>query len=323
MQARVSTGGRLHFGFTNLSLAHDRLYGSLGVALDEPRVTVTAEPADTLDCDHPVATQHAREVLDLLDLPGAIVRVEDELPRHVGLGSGTQFALATLVAIARAHGQEADVRRHAPDLGRGGRSGVGIAAFEIGGLVLDAGHPAERFTTERPTRGEWTVPSVLSRHAVPTDWRFLLVRPDLPAGRNGEDEDASMRTVVERADPGVADRIAGTVLRRALPAVADADHVAFGRAVEEIGRLNGRWYADEQGGVYRPPVGGIVDELGDSQTVTGVGQSSWGPLVYGVTTAEYADEARTAAAATLDANGVEGVVSVVSPANEGARITVD
>lgn len=323
MQVRISAGGRLHFGFTNLSLAHDRLYGSLGVALDEPRVTVTAEPADTLACDHKIARRHARVVLDLLDLPGARVRVESELPRHVGLGSGTQFALATLTAISTAYDHEPAIRERAPQLGRGGRSGVGVAAFETGGLVLDAGHPAERFTTERPPRGEWAVPSITTRHAVPDDWRFVVVLPDLPSGRNGEDEDASMRNVVERADPGIADRIAGTVLRRALPAVADGDHVAFGRAVEEIGRLNGRWYADAQGGVYRPPVGAIVDELGDSQAVTGVGQSSWGPAVYGVTTAEYADEAVSAAREALAGLTVDGDVQVVEAANTGATVTVE
>ncbi|ERH14109.1 MAG: hypothetical protein J07HB67_00071 [halophilic archaeon J07HB67] len=30
---RVTTGGRLHFGFGNLSLAHERLYGACGVAV--------------------------------------------------------------------------------------------------------------------------------------------------------------------------------------------------------------------------------------------------------------------------------------------------
>lgn len=323
MQVRVSTGGRLHFGFTNLSLAHDRLYGSLGVALDEPRVTLIAEPANGLECDHEIAREHAGRVLDLLDLPGARVTVESELPRHVGLGSGTQFALATMAAVARAHDVEPDVRTRAPQLGRGGRSGVGVAAFETGGLVLDAGHPSERFTTERPPRGEWTVPDITSRHTVPEDWRFVVVLPDLPSGRNGEDEDASMRTVVERADPGIADRVAGIVLRRALPAVCDGDHVAFGRAVEEVGRLNGRWYADAQGGVYRPPVGAIVDELGDSQAVTGVGQSSWGPAVYGVTTAEYAEEAEKAARDALSGLAVAGDVQVVEAANTGASITVE
>jgi len=42
--ARVSAGARLHFGFCNLSLSHERLYGALGLGLAEPRVVVDAEP---------------------------------------------------------------------------------------------------------------------------------------------------------------------------------------------------------------------------------------------------------------------------------------
>ena len=50
---RVSVGGRLHFGFLNLALSRERLYGGLGVALAEPRVSVTAAPADGIHCTDP------------------------------------------------------------------------------------------------------------------------------------------------------------------------------------------------------------------------------------------------------------------------------
>jgi len=116
--------------------------------------------------------------------------------------------------------------------------------------VLDAGHPTARFTTDRPADGEWTVPPVAARHAVPDDWRFLLVRPDADPGRSGDARDDAMRTAVERAEPGLADRIGGIVTRRVLPAIATGNAAErFGAAVAEIARLNGAWYADEQGGV--------------------------------------------------------------------------
>ncbi|OYR86499.1 GHMP kinase, partial [Halorubrum distributum] len=46
--ARASAGARLHFGFCNLSLSHERLYGALGVGLAAPRVVVDAEPASAV-----------------------------------------------------------------------------------------------------------------------------------------------------------------------------------------------------------------------------------------------------------------------------------
>jgi beta-ribofuranosylaminobenzene 5'-phosphate synthase len=316
----VTTGGRIHFGFSNLALAHARLYGALGVALDAPRVQVTAAPAESVRCDDGDARGYVRRAVDLLDVPGARVTVADALPRHVGLGSGTQLALATLAAVARAHGLAPGARERAPALGRGGRSGVGVAAFERGGFVLDAGHPTARFTTDRPADGAWTVPPVAAHHPVPTDWRFLLVTPATDPGRSGDAEDAGMRAAVERADAGTGDRVAGAVLRRVLPAVATGSAEAFGAAVAEVGRLNGSWYADEQGGVYRPPVGELVASLSDDPAVFGAGQSSWGPTAYGVTDADRADAARAAGEAALDAAGVDGEVRVAAGRNRGARI---
>jgi len=320
MTVRVATGARLHAGFCNLSLAHERLYGSLGVALDTPRVVVEAEPADELRCEHDLAAGYARDALGLLGEEGAAVAVREELPRHAGLGSGTQLALATLAAVARAHDRAPAVRERAPDLGRGGRSGVGVAAFENGGFVLDAGQPTEKFTTDAPEPGGWGVPPVTAHHSVPADWRFVVVLPDAPPGRSDDAEDESMRAAVESAGADTADRISGLVVREVLPAVAEGDWKTFGAALAEIGRLNGAWYAEQQGGVYRPPVGEIVAELDDSPAVSGAGQSSWGPAVYGVTHADVASEATRAARDALAAAGVDGEVLLAEGRNRGARI---
>ncbi|WP_251328040.1 beta-ribofuranosylaminobenzene 5'-phosphate synthase family protein [Haloplanus pelagicus] len=315
----VTAHARLHFGFCNLSLANERLYGSLGVGLDRPSVTVTASPAAAVDCEHPTVREYAARSVNLLGVDGAEVAVESAFPRHVGLGSGTQFALATLAAVARAHDRTVDVRDRAPDLGRGGRSGVGVATFEDGGFVLDAGHPTARFTTDRPAVGKWSVPPVAARHPIPSDWRFLVVVPDAPSGPSGDAEDRSMRSAVESAAAAPSDRLAGVILRRVLPAITEGSVERFGAALAEVGRLNGTWYADEQGGVYRPPAGELVAALDDEPAVDGAGQSSWGPAVYGVTDAERETAARAAGRAALDAAGVDGRVLVADGRNRGAE----
>ena len=318
--ATVSAGARLHVGFQNLSLARERLYGGIGVALEEPRLTVTAEPATDVVTDDELLRRYALRAVDLLGVSGVDLSLEQRLPRHVGLGSGTQLALATLTAVARAHGLEARVRESAPSMGRGGRSGVGVATFERGGFVVDAGHPTGRFTTDRPADGDWTVPAVLARHDLPAEWRFLVALPDAEPGRCGADEDESIRTVIDRADPAVADEIAGVLTRKLLPAAAEGRLEGFGEAIGEIGRKNGAWYVDAQGGVYRPPAGELIDALEGCPVLSGVGQSSWGPAVYGVTDAAHAEEARDAARSALEACGLDGEIVLSAPATEGARI---
>ncbi len=317
--ATVSVGARLHFGFQNLSLARERLYGGLGVALERPRVTIHAEPAETVRVSDPVIEPLATRAVSLLSVPGATVTLEESLPRHVGLGSGTQLALAVFRAISTAYGVETAVRPHAPALGRGGRSGVGVAAFEDGGFIVDAGHPTSRFTTAPPADGDWTVPPVVARYSLPSAWRFLVVLPTAAPGRSGEDEDTSMRAVVERADPTIADEIASVLTHRLLPAAAEGRREAFGDAIASIGRLNGRWYADAQGGVYRPPAGSLIDALTECPVLSGVGQSSWGPAVYGLTDVDHSEEAHTAAKEALERAGVNGEIIVTPPAQTGAQ----
>jgi beta-ribofuranosylaminobenzene 5'-phosphate synthase len=316
----VETGARLHFGFQNLSLAHERLYGGIGVGLATPIIRLSAAPADGIHCDDAAIEPYLRDVVEVLGVDGVDLTVQDRFERHVGLGSGTQLALAVLVGTARAHDQTVDPRRLAPELGRGGRSGVGVGTFESGGFVVDVGHPTERFTTAPPGAGSWTVPKPINTWTLPDSWRFVVLTPAAEQGQSGEAEDESIRSIVERADAGIADDIATLLTRRLLPAVAEGDLAAFGAAVARLGRLNGAWFADEQGGVYRPPAGTLIDYLDSSPAIYGAGQSSWGPTVYGVTDTEQGQQAVERAEEALDEAGVAGRVRLVAPSQSGADV---
>lgn len=312
MDVRVESTARLHFGFLNLSLSRRRLYGGVGLSLDRPRTVVEANPAEEVTVEGGEdARRYAETAVDLLGVSGAEVRVERMIPRHVGLGSGTQLALSVLTAVAEAHEREAEPRRHAPALGRGGRSGVGVAVFEEGGFVVDAGHPSESFTSSPPARGEWSVPGVAARHSVPRDWRFVVAVPG-GEGRHGMEEERGLREVVENADPGVADGVSEALVDMVLPGVADGDLALFGEGVDRLGRLNGVWYAGLQGGVYRGESRGLAEDLGG--VAAGVGQSSWGPAVYAVVSEEDAEEVATAVGGDAD-------VFVAGPSNRGAVVS--
>ena len=109
--------------------------------------------------------------------------------------------------------------------------------------------------------------------------------------------------------------------RESVRSTANGDSVGRPRtAIRSIDRLNGTWYTDEQGGVYRPPAGEIVAALENDPACHGPGQSSWGPCVYAVTHADHADAARAAGRAALDGVGIDGTVSVVSARNAGAEV---
>src|SRR5215470_4890441 len=142
----VTAPARLHLGFVDLNGGLGRRFGSLGIALAAPSTRIVARRHDGLAADGPEADRvlaHLRRLAGRLDLGGGVrVTVEQAMPAHAGLGSGTQLALAVGAALSRLCGLGLDVEAVARLLGRGGRSGIGIASFAEGGVVLDGGRGA-------------------------------------------------------------------------------------------------------------------------------------------------------------------------------------
>jgi predicted sugar kinase len=105
-----------------------------------------------------------------------------------------------------------------------------------------------------------------------------------------------------------------------LPALVDGDIGAFGSAITEIQQINGGWFAPAQGGPFASGASteliGRMSEWG----AAGVGQSSWGPAVYGIVEGDDA-AAELAAYARALLNG-SGTVYVNQFASTGARVTV-
>src|SRR5262249_46697223 len=144
MRTIVEAGARIHLGFLDLNGACGRRFGSIGVSLERPRCTVEASPASShaAETADPMRAILQRLGPELGDVPLS-VRLTESIPSHAGFGSGTQLALAVALAATRAAGRSVPLRDLARRLRRGQRSGIGIAAFERGGLVIDAGHPTE------------------------------------------------------------------------------------------------------------------------------------------------------------------------------------
>lgn len=288
MRVRVEAAARLHMGFIDLHGGLGRTFGSIGVALEKPRLTLEAAPADQLKVEGP----ESERVLDFAEhfyahylsgspaRSGAHVKVIEEIPPHVGLGSGTQLALAVGTALARLHGIDAAVFELARVMERGRRSSIGIGAFQLGGFLVDGGHSGE---TETPA------PIIIQR-CPPPDWRFVVVVPKIKPGLSGEEEDQAF---IEMPQPSAshAGQIARLLVMKMLPALAEGDIVPFGEALTEIQRLVGDSFAPVQGGRYANSISArLIDHLLEHGALA-AGQSSWGPTVYGLVEGEAAASA--------------------------------
>jgi len=310
----VEASARLHLGVLDLRGERGRWFGGLGAAAASPSLLVSVRPSATVSVegeDAARAEAFARRFLAHHNLPcGVAIRVHRALPPHAGLGSGTQLALSVARAIAELY----DVDRHAPALtravGRARRSAIGTWTFERGGLVVEGGRHRDRDTCG----------PLVARLPFPPAWRCVLAVPDAPPGLSGAEEETALSSLPSPSERDV-ERVAHLVLMALLPALADADLEAFGRALDEIQDVTGRWFTTVQGGTFaRGPSADLVRRLRDWGAV-GVGQSSWGPAVYGVVDGD--DAGRRLADRVRSVLGPGGQVYAGPFRSEGARVWRD
>jgi beta-RFAP synthase len=275
---RLQTPSRLHFGLLSWGPDAPRQFGGVGLTIDAPGLELTAEPASDWRAEGPLARrvlQVAERVEERLAGAGTVVtpayfRVLRAPAEHVGLGVGTQLSLAVGRLIVRSEGLPDPSPEQLAELtGRGQRSGIGLHGFFHGGLIVDGGR-----------RSPEGIPPLLCRLAFPREWSVLVLIPKPHRGLHGAVEARAFAELPAISD-SVTDRLCRLVLIGLLPAVLERNLSDFGAALTELQQHVGRCFASAQGGIFaHPELERIAAEL-RSQGFQGVGQSSWGPTLYG------------------------------------------
>lgn len=279
----VDAPGRLHFGVLDLRGSLGRWFGGIGAGAPGTSLLLSASLTDDSDVvcegeDAARAREYTRRFLGYYSVTqGARIIVHRALPAHSGLGSGTQLALSIARALAELRGLDADVAELARAVGRTQRSGVGMWAFADGGFIVEGGRRVDREDT----------PPLVARVPFPAAWRCVVMIPKAAPAVNGAREESIFRTLPP-PPPGDEQRVAHLVLMALLPAIIEGDLTMFGAALRQIQEITGGWFAAAQGGTFAAgPTARIIEQLVQCGA-EGVGQSSWGPAVYGVTDSEEA-----------------------------------
>jgi beta-ribofuranosylaminobenzene 5'-phosphate synthase len=321
----IKTPARLHLGLLDTNGNLGRLYGSIGIAINRPNVLLKAELAGTLQVEGlevERVSDLARRFLNRYPIScGVNLYLKTAIPAHVGLGSGTQLALAVGTALARLGELALSTEEIALAMDRGIHSGVGIAAYHWGGFALDGGHLIEPTGTmaSKSSLQESSVPPVLFHYPVPKSWFFVVVLPEAEAGLNGEKEKEAFLNL-PRASPFRVEKISRLLLMKLLPALVEQDITRFGEALTEIQRLVGENFAGIQGGRFANPFSEEIIDFLINQGAAGAGQSSWGPTVYGLVSRE--DAARRLEQKVKQFLAGHGQVFITRPNNHGARLRV-
>lgn len=271
----VEAPARLHFGVLDLRGKLGRRFGGLGAAIPSPSLLLEAVRADRVTAEGPDADRAAGFATRWFAYQGvsggAHIRIHRAIPSHSGLGSGTQLGLSVARALSELHGIAADSTELARSTGRGQRSAIGTWAFALGGFLVEGGR--------RP--GSAAIAPLLARFPIPGTWRCVVAVPEGGRGLSGKAEARAFEQLPSPPDQEV-ERVAHLVLMQLLPALVEGDLPSFGSALSTIQRITGSWFAAEQGGVFAPgPTEKLVAEMAGLGAV-GVGQSSWGPAVYGL-----------------------------------------
>ncbi|NUT14981.1 MAG: beta-ribofuranosylaminobenzene 5'-phosphate synthase [Cupriavidus sp.] len=309
---------RLHLGFLDPSASLGRRFGSLGLVIDgfETEVEISAATRTV------VVASGAAEHGEIDRAQAWLARLQREsgrtepvqlrlvkvMPDHAGFGSGTQLALAIGRAFAQWHGLGIQTARLAQWLGRGLRSGIGIAGFDQGGLLVDGGPGAN---------GEPA--PVLSRVALPAAWRVLVVQDTALKGLSGAEERRRIEALAPLSRAQAAD-ICHQVLMRVLPGAAAADFAPFAAGITHVQRVLGQHFAPAQGGraFASAAVERVIEWIGAAEPAAALGQSSWGPTGFAILPSQASAQQMVDALRAAQVAAPSLVLRIVAGRNAGA-----
>lgn len=309
-QVEVQTGCRIHFGLMEICPGAEACYSGLGLALPEPgyRVSVSGECSSDQVEDITIvgSDETQRRIRDVVEnvyrnqegmrLPGRIEAVES-IPLHTGLGAGTQLACAVAVALEqfqsnklvtgigtgtdegwRSVGTELARTKANPSAwltqasGRGLRSAIGLKTFLSGGMVFDQGY--------EPSSGAGDVRVIATQSFnFPTHWRVLTMQAAVGDSVSGQDEAQRISAAAEQPNL-YKSKMAGLV-NDISAALSEEDFSRFSRSLDQYMELGATLFQQQQGGLYNGEGIASTVAMARQAGLGAVGQSSWGPTVFG------------------------------------------
>ncbi len=268
----ISAPSHVHIGNPDLNGMYGRLYGTLGFTLSNPRVVIEARKGNGCTCSRRDAhvlyeklSNHYRCKLS--------IKISEEIPKHVGLGSTTSLYLSMAQAFDIICN---DGRMNPLDLakltGRGKISALGVYGYIHGGFIVDGGFRI----------GGNEIPPLIYRAHVPSRYVMIvsIIGKHVERIRNLKKKEDEILRNLPKMDPEVADKASRIVLMGILPYVAEGDWQNAGKNITLFNRFLGEYWAREQKGVYCCKEAEDLIELHLDYGALLAGQSSWGPTIY-------------------------------------------
>ncbi len=266
----IITGSRLHFGIVNINNPKYPLFKCAGCAIEEPKLRAKFEESNKLSLEI-----SRRDILPKLKKYAESFSVKikfktlEEIPSHIGLGSTTQLCLAFAYSLHELNKKTFDVYEVAAKLNLGEVSGIGIASFMKGGFIIDTG------------KVDKEIPRIEFRAEFPTEWVFVLLR-DINAkkGLYGVKEKEAFSKLEVTSEERILEMY--SLLEQMKDALKSKDIEMFGKSLTKFQFMTGLNFKKAQEGIFSSKT---IEDLVNfllKNGAFGAGQSSWGPIVYGL-----------------------------------------
>ncbi len=296
IQLMIKTPSRLHFTLIDLNGSRGRLDGGVGLTLKEPALIIQLRKIDQaikvtfnedkgLDSNlkkeysHKIKTS-ATNILQYFNLdPGFEFLVQKTFPPHSGLGSGTQISLATAKLLMEFHHLNLESKAMGQLVGRGGTSGIGVAAFMQGGFIVDGGHKIEDKPEFLPSSASQAPPPpIISRHDFPDHWKIILAIPEIQEKVSGKKE----VNIFQKYCPlplREVETVSHLILMKMIPAILEHDLDNLGKSINEIQNIG---FKKVEMNLQNELITKIIETMKDAGAA-GAGMSSFGPTTYAIT----------------------------------------
>ncbi|MFX1496503.1 MAG: beta-ribofuranosylaminobenzene 5'-phosphate synthase [Promethearchaeota archaeon] len=298
MKIRITAPCRIHLSLIDENGYTGRVDGGIGLMLDRPNVIFEASNnAQEFKIE---AHKYYRESIEVINEKASKVfkvfnisnknfhfHLKRYYPSHVGLGSKTQLSLAIARAITLLKNiKNIKLEDLTKIVERGGTSGIGWRGFERGGFILDAGHDfgqgKEKETFLPSSASKNAEPALtLFRHDIPTNWRFVLVIPNVGKGAYGDDEVSIFQNYAPIPKEEV-NEVSHQVLMKVIPGIIKRDLKCFGEGLKRIQSIG---FKKIEISLQNDIVKYLL-KFFENYGLKAYGMSSFGPSVIGITESE-------------------------------------
>ncbi len=270
----ISAPSHVHVGNIDLNGSLGRKYGTLGFALESPRLVLKLKISDKDFINDKNALNYISLFKQYLNCNKYFeAKILEDIPAHVGLGRTTALALSIGFGINYLCNKKASIEELAKASNRGNQnSGLGVNSFKHGGFIIDGGIKANN------------VAPLIFKGIVPDNLRIVVALPERPIQsileiKKREDEILSNLPIMEEAFSSYLSRI---VLMKIMPSFVEGDFKSFGEGLTEFNSSLGKYWKKYQDDIYCcKETEEIIKKFLNIGAYCAC-QSSWGPTSYAI-----------------------------------------